>query len=168
VTLADIAARLDRLIALLAPAADEDPVTEQITEAVGEAVEAVLAEAPAVVTEETIEEIVEEIVDPALSAVIPDLPEEDEDEEDPGQELICSADALRSALKAVRPALARMPRKQRRQVCADIALRLKGIRQPAADSRVYADLASARRKPAGDPAELGRRIMASRNANIKK
>jgi len=162
-TLGEVISRLDRIISLLAPdAADEDPVAEIVEEAI-EAVAETAAEAPAITTE-AVTEMVEEILDPAASVIVPD-PFGSEEDEDPGQEVICSTDALRAALTAVRPALAKMPEKQRRRVCADIAMRLRGGRRPAEDSRVYAALASARRKPAADPAELGRRIMASRSAN---
>ena len=61
-------------------------------------------------------------------------------------------------------------RKQRLRVSADIAARLK---KPAArrgsDGGVYAAIAAGRHRSAREnPAELGKRIMTQRNANMKK
>ena len=190
-TLADIVSRLDRLIELLTPGPvyDDDPV-EEIAEAVEEAIEAATAEeggdpstalgmteetigeAPEVLEPEDVAEIVEEILEPvsmeALSEVLDPLGDECEEEEE--QEVLATSDALRVALKAVRPALAKMPKKQRARVCADIAARL---RKPAGrrgtDTGVYASIAAKKRKPyRGNPADLGKRIMASRNINCRK
>ena len=173
-TLGEVLSRLDQIIALLQPAAtDDDPVGE-IAEAVEEALEAVIA-AEDPVTDEDLTEgttpeevagIIEEIMEP-ISEVLDPLADECGEEE---QEVLSTGDALRTALKAVRPALARMPKKQRARVCADIAARLKkpsGRR--GADAGVYAALATARRKPSrGNPADLGKRIMANRNINCRK
>jgi len=177
--LGEVISRLDQIIALLTPAAqDEDDPAEEIAEAVEEAVEAALEEEvaveagePDIVTGEEIGEMVEEILDPVSEIV-----EENElnrertahemdqcGEEE--QEVIASGDALRAALRAVAPALAKMPKKQRTRVCSDIAARLRGKPGRRGADGVYAALASARRKDAGDPKELGRRIMASRSAN---
>ena len=177
--LAGIMERLDRIIALLAPAAaDEEPGEEaRLAEAVGEAVaEAVEAgqeimpdeDLPEGMTPADVSEIVEEILDPALS-VIPD-PEDETDEdpcEDPGR--AAAADALRAALAVVRPVLARMPGQQRRRVAADIAARMRGhtTARRASDGSTYAAIAGASRRRPAAGAELGRRIMASRNANLK-
>ena len=185
-TLADIVSRLDRLIELLTPGPiyDDDPV-EEITEAVEEAIEAVIAEEGGdpstslgmtqgetdVLEPEDVAEIVEEILEPvpmeALSEVLDPLGDECKEEE---QEVLSTGDALRVALKAVRPALAKMPKKQRMRVCADIAARL---RKPAGrlgtDAGVYAAIAARQRKPVrGNPADLGKRIMAKRNVNCRK
>ena len=175
-TLADIVSRLDRIIELLTPgpASDEDPIDpiEEIAEAVEEAIEAVTAEEaeeevllPEVTTPEEISEMVQEILDP-VSEVI----EAEEDEcEEPEPEVLSTGDALRAALRAVGPALAKMPRKQRQRVCADIAARLNGKGgRKGADAGIYAALAAARRKPAADPKDLGRRIMEKRSANRAK
>ena len=168
-TLGEVISRLDQIIALLTPAAaDEDPA-EEIAEAVEEAIEAVTAEEaeeevllPEVTTPEEISEMVQEILDP-VSEVIG--AEEDECEE-PEPEVLSTGDALRAALRAVGPALAKMPRKQRQRVCADIAARLNGKGgRKGADAGIYAALAAARRKPAADPKDLGRRIMEKRSAN---
>ena len=180
-TLAEVITRLDQIISLLtpAPAADDDPV-EEIAEAVEEALEAVAAEEEAVLPDEDlpdmlepedVAEIVEEILEPvpteALSEILDPVADECEEEE---QEVLSTGDALRTALRAVRPALAKMPKKQRARVCADIAARLR--KPPArrgADAGVYAALAAKKRKPArGNPADLGKRIMAKRNVNMRK
>ena len=168
-TLGEVISRLDQIIALLTPAAaDEDPA-EEIAEAVEEAIETVTAEEaeeevllPEVTTPEEISEMVQEILDP-VSEVI----EAEEDEcEEPEPEVLSTGDALRAALRAVGPALAKMPRKQRQRVCADIAARLNGkTGRKGADAGIYAALAAARRKPAADPKDLGRRIMEKRSAN---
>ena len=181
-TLADIVSRLDKLIELLtpAPAADEDPVAEEVAEVIEEALEAAEAEAaeePAAeilsegIRPEEVAEIVGEILDPAETGTGDPLLDECEEEE---QEVLSTGDALRAALTAVRPALAKMPRKQRQRVCADIAARMKrGGRKPAgrraADAGTYAALSAMRRSAARpDEKELGRRIMASRNINCRK
>ena len=175
-TLGEVISRLDQIIALLTPApaaGDEDPadVAEEVAEAVEEAVEAVMAEEaageialPDVTSAEEIGEMVEEILDP-VSEVLEENADECEEEE---QEVIASGDALRAALRAVAPALAKMPKKQRTRVCSDIAARLKGKPARRGADGVYAALSAARRKPAGDPKDLGRRIMASRSANKQR
>ena len=152
-------------------------LTPEITEAVEEAIEAAVAEEGATADEELSEildpedvaEIVEEILEPvsneALSEVLEPIEDECEEEEE-----ISTGDALRVALKAVRPALAKMPPKQRMRVCADIAARLrKPAGRRSADAGIYATIAGAKRKaPAKNPTELGKRIMASRNVNMRK
>ena len=183
---AGILERLDRIIELLTPAAaDEDPV-EEIVGAVGEAVEEAVAAAAeedpgivdddeeGVLTEGTspaeVAAIVEEIMDPVLSEVLePDDRAGDECAE-PEEQTAAAADALRAALTAIRPALARMPKKQRRRVAADISARLrKQAGRRAADGKTYAALAAAsRRRPANVSADLGRRIMANRNPNYHR
>ena len=178
-TLADIVTRLDRIIELLTPgpASDEDPM-EEIAEAVEEAMEAAAAEEevlpddePEVLVPEDVAEIVEEILEPIVGETVSQVldPAEDEDE-DEEQEVLSTGDALRAALKAVRPALMKMPTKQRQRVCADIAARVnKAKGRKTADSGIYAALA--RRKGRGmaeDPTELGKRIMAKRNVNYRK
>ena len=187
-TLGEVISRLDQIIALLTPAAagDED-VSEEIAEAVEEAVEAALEEEvaveagdPGIVTGEEIGEMIEEILDPVSEVV-----EENElnrartageqsfasrtaheidgcGEEE--QEVIASGDALKAALRAVAPALMKMPKKQRTRVCSDIAARLRGKSGRRGADGIYAALADTRRI-VRDPKALGRRIMASRSAN---
>ena len=173
-TLADVISRLDQIITLLTPAAaDKDPdgeVAEKIAEAVEEVVEMVTAEKetaeeeilPEATTPEEISEMVAEIVDP-----VPEVIGAEEDEcGEPEPEVLSTGDALRAALRAVGPALAKMPKQQRRQVCGDIAARLNGKGgSSGADAGIYAAMAAARPKPAADPKELGRRIMETRSAN---
>ncbi len=164
--MAEVLARLDQIIALLTPAvpaADDDPV-EEIAAAVEEALEA------AVETEnpgdpglaEAAEEVAEEITE-AEGSLSETIGEGDCD--DP--QALSTGDAIRATLSAIRPQLAKMSRKERKKVCADIASRMKKI---TADAGIYAALASAGRRggAAEDPAELGRRIMAARNSNYRK
>ena len=168
-TLGEVISRLDQIITLLTPAASDEDPAEEIAEAVEEAIEAVAAEEavaeviqPEATSTEEISEMLEEIVDP-VSEVI----EAEEDEcEEPEPEVLSTGDALRAALRAVGPALAKMPKKQRQRVCADIAARLNGLGGcKGADTGIYAALAAARRKTTESPADLGKRIMATRSAN---
>ena len=164
--LGEVISRLDQIIALLTPAA-QDEGAEEIAEAVEEAVEAVLAEtseeagAPDIVTPEEIGEMIGEILDP-VSEVVEENTDQCGEEK---QEVIASGDALKAALRVVAPALAKLPKKQRIQVSADIAARLNGKpTRRGADGR-YTALAALAKGGHGDPKELGRRIMASRSAN---
>ncbi len=169
-SIAGIIERLDRLIALLTPAAgDEDlaggpaETAEEIAEIVEEVVEAVaeepVAETPSA-AETEIAELIESIVDPEVSVTLEE-PEGDEDPADPDKP--CASDAMSAALLAVRPALAKMTLKQRKKVCADIAARFRRRSPNGMDSR-YA----ARKTGGNNYAALGRRIMAARNANYRK
>ena len=173
---ADLAAvleRLDRIIALLspAPAADEDPV-EEIAEAVEEALEAAAEEAAeALLTEaaepgiaEEIAEIVEEIVEAAPASTVLS-PEEDETCRDPRE----TGDALRAALRLKKAALAKLPKRERLRLSRDVAARVSGKTRGSAVS-VYGALSAARdtKAPRDDDADLGKRIMASRNVNCHK
>ena len=167
-TLADIIERLDRIIALLTPATgDEDPV-EEMAEAVEEALAAAEGEEAADEDEPTAEEVqeitevLEEILDPEVIA------EGDEDDPD-GQEVLCTGDALRIALKSMRPVLNKMSRKQRKRACADIAATLRQQRKKGKGTDAIAALASKRQKMAArNSAALGRKIMETRNVNYKK
>ena len=163
--LAGLCERLDRIIALLEPAAADG--AEEVTEAIGEALEAAVLEADDPMAGE-ISAVMEEILDPAAS-VLKEPGEDEEERELP--EIMQTGDALRAALTAVRPVLARMPERTRRKMAGDIASRIRRIgagSRRTADADVYAALASARRRTAPASAELGRRIMASRNSNYKK
>ena len=173
-TLDDIAERLDRIIALLTPAAADDDPAEEIAEAVGEAVAAAVAEPgwedaegeAEVITPAEVAGMVEEIVDPVVSGL---LEAEEEPAGDCGDPEQAAKDALRAALSSIRPALMRMPRTQRRKVAADIAARMRGKGgRSASDSRAYAALASAARRRGDVTADLGRKIMARRNANARR
>ena len=179
-TLGEVLSRLDQIISLLTPAAsDEDPV-EEIAEAVEEAVEAAAAaeeaaeeigteELPIGTSPAEVAALVEEIMEPALSEVLE--PEEEPALDECGEEEPqVTADALRAALTAIRPALARMPKKQRGKVAADIAAKIrKQTARRAGDGKTYAALANASRsRPAGVTADLGRRIMENRNPNYMR
>ena len=159
-TLSAILERLDRLIALLSPAGDDVP--EELAEAIEESVEAAETTEASGTTAEEVASVMEEIIGPAVSTVLE--PEEEEDGDCPAVRE--SGDALGAALRAIRPALKRMPRSERKRVCAGIAANLKNT---GMDSLAYAALADAgaRRPAVSDPAELGRRIMASRNPHYK-
>lgn len=168
--LGDIVSRLDQIISLLtpAPAADEDPA-EEIAEAVEEVIEAA-AEAPEADptgAAAEVAEIVEEVLEAETGGDVPEVLSADEDEcEEPRQEVISTGDTLRAVLKAVRPALAKMPKKQRERISADIAARLNG--KPARTG-IYSAMADAARKRSPVPGpDLGKKIMASRNPNYKK
>ncbi len=175
-TLSAILERLDQLIALLTPAAgDEDPAEpaaasapEEIPEELSEVVEEVLetveetAGEPALeAAAEEVAAVVEEVLEETASGVLE--PDVSGDEcEDPENSLI-NADALRTALMAVRPSLARMKPRERRKACNNIAAHF--ARQNAADSRRYAALLSSQKPAARNGADRGERIMAKRNPN---
>ena len=165
--LGDILSRLDQIISLLTPApgpvADEDPA-EEIAEVVEEVIEAAQTEEAPEAMEE-VAEIVEEILAGETGESLPEQETGDEECEEPQPEVISTGDALRAALKAVRPALAKMPKKQRQRICADIAARLNGA---PTHKGIYAAIGdAARRKPDTGP-DLGKKIMAKRNPNYKK
>ena len=177
-TVSGIIERLDRLIELLTPApaaSDEDPEelpAEEVAEVIEEVIEAVEeAESAEVIPEanaaEEVAEIVEAILEPDVSTTLEEVVEGDEDPEDP--EETCGADALRAALNAAAPRLAKMSRKQRRKAAADIAARVQKTRRKGAN-RGY-DRAT-KPRPAKDSGNaynaLGKRIMAARNANYHK
>ena len=183
---AGIIERLDRLIELLTPApaaADEDPeelnntestglCAEEVAEVIEEVIEAVEeAESAEVIPEENaaeeVAEIVEAILEPDVSTTLEEVVEGDEDPDDPEQ--TCGTDALRAALNAAAPRLAKMSRKQRRKAAADIAAKVQKTRRKGAN-RGY-DRAT-KPRPAKDSSNaynaLGKRIMAARNANYHK
>ena len=177
--LAGVIERLDRLIALLTPqapagepAADEEPdesaiTAEEIAGIVEEAVEAAQVEGgepegsdvPADAAEE-IAELIESVLDPEASVTIGEGDEDPEDTCDP-----YTSDAMKAALAAVRPALSEMSSRRRKQVSKDIAARFPRASRNGRD-KVYAEAGSAPLPPV--TADLGRRIMASRNPNYKK
>lgn len=167
-TLGEVISRLDQIITLLSPvpAADEDPA-EEIAEAVEEAMEAVTEEAegdPPGTAAEEVAEIIEEILEPAAGEESSEILSDDEcGEQEP--EVISTGDALRAALAAVRPVLAKMPKKQRKRVSADIAARLNGrpVRQG-----VYGAIGDSASRRTDTGPDLGRKIMASRNPNYRK
>ena len=82
-----------------------------------------------------------------------------------------TADALRAAMRAFRPALAKLPEKDRKKVCADVAARIRksnAKKKRAGSAGVYAALARGRDRKADEGNALGKRIMATRNANLRK
>ena len=169
-TLGEVLSRLDQIISLLQPAATDDDPVEEIAEAVEEALEAVIAEEPVTdedlpegSTPEEVAEIIEEIMEP-ISEVLD--PAEDEcGEEDP--QVVLTSDAIHAALNAVGPTLLRVPERQRRALGKDLVKRLnKPLSRRGADQ--FKALTCAERKPPRkDPADLGKRIMATRNINCK-
>jgi len=185
-TLGDIISRLDQLISLLtpAPAADDDPAgdpVEEIAEAVEEAIEAAeAAEEEAILPDEDlaeglapeeVAEIVGEILEPVAAEAVSEVLDPLEDECDPEeQEVLSTGDALRNALNHYQHKLARMPEKKRRRVCSDLAARLgRPAGRRGTDAGAYAAMGTMQRKPArGNPADLGKCIMAKRNVNHKK
>ena len=156
-----------------APQCGAATIEAAVAEAVEEAIEAATAEEteevllPEVTSAEEISEMVGEILDP-LSGAIEETGETEDECGEQEPEVISTGDALRAALRAVGPALAKMPLRQRQRVSADIAARLNGKGgRKGADAGIYAALASARRRPGANPADLGKRIMANRSANRK-
>ena len=156
--------RLDRILALLEGSAagsaeDEDPAEAAVAEALEEAAQE--TQDPAA---EELAAAMEEILDPVASVIL-----EDEEEESEPEDSRVSLDALRAAVGAIRPALARLPRGVRKQVIGDIAARIRRTRDHRVDaSGVYAALASAQRRTSPVSADLGRRIMEKRNASYKE
>ena len=185
-TVSGIIERLDRLIELLTPApaaTDEDPedlsnaestglCAEEVAEVIEEVIEAVEAgEATEATPEddavEEVAEIVEAILEPDVSTTLEEVIEGDEDPDDPDE--TCTTDALRVALNAAAPVLARMSRKQRRKTAADIAAQVKKYRRKGANSG-YDRVSNPRKQKdsASTYNALGKRIMATRNANYHK
>ena len=159
--------RLDQLITLLtaalnpeAPAADDEP--DEIGELVEEVLEASQAEAETPVPAEEIAELVEEILDPEPSVTLEEEDGECEEEQDPA----VAKDALRAALLTFRPVLRKMSDRERSKTVRDIAANIRRMRK-AGDSRLYTGLAGAHR-PSPSLQDLGKRIMAARNANYKR
>ena len=180
-TLGGIISRLDQIIQLLTPAAADDDPVEGIAEAVEEAIEtAAAAEEEEILPDEDltegilpedVAEIVEEILEPAAAEAVSEVLDPLEDECDPeDQEVISTNDALRNALNHYKHKLARMPAKKRRRVCADIAARLgRSAGRRGTDTDAYTAIAARQRKsPRGNPTDLGKRIMATRNVNMRK
>ena len=105
-------------------------------------------------------------MDPVLSEVLEPGKEDSGDECAEAEEIV-SKDALRIALKAIKPALVKMPRNKRMKAAADIAARmLKPAARKSADSRRPA-MTAPRKKYRADSADLGKRIMNKRNPNYR-
>ena len=105
-----------------------------------------------------------------LSSILEPVEGEDEDGEDP-EAAARAADALRTALASFRPQLKRMTPRQRQRFNADVAARMKRLtrRQQARNGRpnAYAALRTAAVHDSS-ARSLGQKIMASRNANLRK
>ena len=147
--LADIVSRLDRLIELLAPAAADglDPAGEKPE---GEAAAEALAEA--------VRELLEEDI-PADSGFL--------ETEEQGDGERASDHMIRRAVRALKPIIQNLPENQRKPA-ADAAVKAlcAACGDPVPAANPYAALSGAARKP--DPADLGRRIIQSRNVNYRK
>ena len=145
---------------------------EAVAGAVAEAIEAADPAAPSA-DEDPVEALVEEILEPATAAeeaeqiVSAVLEPETLDEDNPEQ----AADALRSALAAFRPQLIRMSPKERAKFNADVAARMRRLTARASKDGKPNPYAALRRASARRPepdATLGQRIMAARNANLRR
>ena len=176
-TLGKVMSRLDQIITLLTPAADAavpGADAEETVKTAEEATDAVTAGDESGKDEETEETAAgEESEEEPVTVETeededPDLLEDDESSCE--QEVIPAQDVLRTALRAIGPAIAGLPKKEQRRICEDVAARLHV--QPgriAGDDGIYAAIASGRTKdPAANAADLGKRIMAKRNPNYRK
>ena len=107
-----------------------------------------------------------------------EINEQDEDETEAAEEAEmeesadCKArDAMREAIKAMKPFIAKLPKAEQRKASDALATRLRKVYgMPAkAEKNGYTKLLQARKKAGDskkvDPAELGRKIMAKRNTN---
>ena len=151
---------ISQLSALLAPPAGDESPAEEAAVTVNEIMKLAAAEAPTP-GEEEIAGMVESLLESAPSETLEENRQEDEDETDPET----ARDALRAAVKAFRPALVRMSPAQRRRVSAEIAANLRQDRK-AGDRRTYAALSRGTPAPA-KLSDLGKKIMAKRNANFR-
>lgn len=178
-----------------AKTSDEDlpAVTEAVVETKAEELAENVAAAAAEAMAETLEPELasdgdEESADPVEALVAEILDSDEPQEEAPGEEILSgilepeeavdeddpealekAADALRAAVAAFRPQLKRMTPKQRQRFNADVAARMKRLsrKQKAGKPGAYAALrqSAARDREARS---LGERIMAQRNANLRK
>lgn len=177
-SLGKVMSRLDQIITLLTPAADAAVAgkdTEEAADTAGETADAVIADVESGKDGEAEDAAAGE--DTAQEPVMVDVDEEDEapdileeDESPCEQEVIPAQDVLRTALRAIGPAIVGLPKKEQKRICEDVAARLHA--QPgriAGDDGIYAAIASGRTKdPAANAADLGKRIMAKRNPNYRK
>ena len=91
------------------------------------------------------------------------LEPEQEDPEDQAR----TADAMRAALATFRPQLRKMTPAQRRRFTVEMAGRMKKLNDSPAGKGVYAALSKGSGRDR-NPRDLGQRIMARRNANLRK
>lgn len=169
----EIISRLDRIISLLETMGTVPGVSDSTEETAGTDPD-VPPEAEKVEEEmENLEEAVAELLSaeeaeegPAPEAE-PGTDGEDPDEDGESGFLSASDRMVRAAVRALKPVIARLPEKERASA-ADAALRAmrslpKGEKPPRS---AYAALAGAART--GDPADLGKRIISSRNINYRR
>lgn len=169
----EIISRLDRIISLLETMGTVPGVSDSAEETAGTDPD-VPPEAEKVEEEmENLEEAVAELLSaeeaeegPAPEAE-PGTDGEDPDEDGESGFLSASDRMVRAAVRALKPVIARLPEKERASA-ADAALRAmrslpKGEKPPRS---AYAALAGAART--GDPADLGKRIISSRNINYRR
>ena len=169
----EIISRLDRIISLLETMGTVPGVSDSAEETAGTDPD-VPPEAEKVEEEmENLEEAVAELLSteeaeegPAPGAE-PGTDGEDPDEDGESGFLSASDRMVRAAVRALKPVIARLPEKERASA-ADAALRAmrslpKGEKPPRS---AYAALAGAART--GDPADLGKRIISSRNINYRR
>ena len=145
-----------------APAEDEDPEAEEYAEMVEEAIEAASGEEDPEGIEE-IEEMVENILDPDDSTTLEESLDEDEECEEAENE---RKEMLADCMMAIRPALKDMSAKKRKKAVKDIAARYYGKGKKKKASSLDA-LSGKRRNSDRNSADLGKRIMAARNANYR-
>ena len=172
--LGKVMSRLDQIISLLTPAADSAVAEEAEEETAEDVIESGIAAEGSGNAGDAAEN------DPEDESALAESSEEDEEPEKPGyadeevygpeQEVIPAQDVLRTALRAVSPAISRLPKKEQKRICEDIAARLHADPgRSESNDGIYAALASGRtRGPADNPADLGKRIMAKRNPNYRK
>lgn len=158
----EILSRLDRIISLLETMGTVPAVSDSPDETKG-TVPVVSPEAEKVGEEmENLEEAVAELLEAAEEPA-----PEDEDPDGEGGFLSASDRMVRAAVRALKPVIARLPENERASA-ADAALRaMRSLPKEEKPARgAYAALAKAAR--AEDPADLGQRIIRSRNINYRK
>lgn len=184
--IAALAAKMDAILELLQKALsgkdcgnkDEEPAVDPLDqlekelEVVAEKVEEVAEKAEKDPTEDPTSDAGEDPESVESHFVDPDKINEQDEEEKPADQR--TADAVRAAIRAIRPMIAQLPQAQRK-AAADAATaeirKTYGMEKKAVKNG-YQALANRKRtadaNPSEDGGELGRKIMASRNANYKK
>ena len=172
----EIITRLDRIIALLdqrLPGAAADGAPQEAETPAAEAAETPETEQAASAPElqAELEELLDSEGGEELAAALAEMAAEAETAtpEDAEAEQQAVDSLTRSAIRAIKPVIARLPEKERR-AAADMALRaMRGTGAKPAAQRTpgaYAALIGASRPE--DDAQLGKRIMEKRNANYRK
>ena len=109
--------------------------------------------------------MMEAVVDPVLSETIG---EDDEDGENEEPETSEAKDALRAAFRTFRPVIRKMTTRERARTCEQIASRMQSIGTRRIGDRGAVVSMAYGRKGQKDLSDLGKRIMAARNANYRK